>query len=98
MRRLLLAGLMFVITLISGLATAQEDAAQITHGPLSGEVSSDAVTLWARGSQPGTIVFEIADNADFSGDLISASVEASEEHDFIAETRVNGLEAGTQYY
>jgi alkaline phosphatase D len=32
---------------------------EVTHGPLSGEVSDTAVTLWARGNMEGTLAFTL---------------------------------------
>lgn len=96
MRKLLLISLILSL-LVSSHALAQESAG-ITHGPLSGEVSAEGVTLWARGENAGTLLFEIADNADFSGDVTSVEVEVDEDSDFTGETRVDGLTPATQYF
>lgn len=70
----------------------------ITHGPMSGEVSSNAVTLWARANADGELLFEISSNANFSEDIISESILLSAENDFTGEIRFTSLESSTEYY
>lgn len=53
---------------------AQNELLQITHGPISGEVSDTAATLWARGSEVGTLQFELVP-------LATAADEAEETAD-----------------
>lgn len=97
MRKFSISCLFLVILLGSGAALAQDPAA-ITHGPMSGEVSESAVTLWARGGAVGTLTFEVADNADFSGDLITATVEIAESADLTGEVRIEDLAPATTYF
>jgi alkaline phosphatase D len=70
----------------------------VTHGPISGEVSDTAATLWARGSVTGTLQFEVSESTDFSGDLLTGSVEISSESDFAGEALIEGLTPSQQYF
>lgn len=76
----------------------QASGPALTHGPVSGEISDASAVLWARGSLTGTLQFEIASSADFSGDLLTASVEVGAETDFTGEVLVDGLEPGQPYF
>jgi alkaline phosphatase D len=87
---------MLVITLLatllsSGIVQARGGELLITHGPISGEVTDTSAVLWARGNAPGLLTFQVADNADFEGDLIVASVHLDQASDFSGEVRVEGL-------
>jgi alkaline phosphatase D len=74
------------------------DIPAITHGPVSGEVSDTSIVLWARGSTPGVLKFEVAGNERFEGELQQASVEVTEASDLTGEVRVEELEPGQTYY
>lgn len=76
---------------------AQTDELEITHGPLSGEVSSTAVTLWARGNITGTLLFEIATTEEFTDTIVAPGIEVSLAGDYIGEVRVEELEPATEY-
>ncbi len=68
----------------------------ITHGPISGEVTDNSVALWARGSQPGLLIFEVvADGPAAAPITASAIVDASS--DFTGKARVDGLAPGQAY-
>jgi alkaline phosphatase D len=77
---------------------AQAPQPAITHGPISGEVSDTSVVLWARGNVTGTLEFEVADNAEFSGDLLTGSAGVAADGDFTGETLVEGLTPGQTYF
>lgn len=95
--------LVFVLALLLGLLTfvpatgrAQADEIGITHGPLSGEVTDTAVTLWARAGGAGTLVFDVTLADD--GELVTTvEVEVDEETDFAGKARVEELTPATAY-
>ena len=70
----------------------------VTHGPISGEVTDTSVMVWARGSERGTLKFEVAEDAAFSGSLKTASVEVAEANDLTGKVRVEGLKPDQPYY
>lgn len=70
----------------------------VTHGPLSGEVTATSAILWARGSEPGTLVFEVAEEATFNQPFEPVSVEVTEASDLTGKARIEGLSPGQQYY
>lgn len=80
--------ILFVLILWSVPAAAQDEVI-MTHGPLSGEITSTSVVLWARANAPGTIVFTL--------DHITAEAEVTEATDFIAEVTISALEPDTEY-
>jgi len=98
MRRTLLFILVMTLIWGAGAALAQEDEGGVTHGPISGEVRADAAVLWARGGAAGTLVFEIATEADFSGDLISAKTDVDAFSDYTGEVIIDGLSPATTYF
>ena len=89
--------LVFVAALAASPALAQGGGPAVTHGPLSGEVTATSAVLWARGSEAGMLTFEVADNPDFTGELVTASVEVTAATDFTGEVRVEGLAPGQSY-
>ena len=96
--RKLLALMILGISLVGNVALAHGGVLLITHGPISGEVTATSVVLWARGNAPGVLTFEVADNPNFDGDPITASIELREEDDFTGEVRVTGLTPATDYW
>ena len=81
----------------TGHSVADEPPA-VTHGPISGEITANSVVLWARAGWPGTLTFEVADNADFEGALISATVDVDGTTDLTGEVAIEGLQPATQYH
>ncbi len=80
--------------IIVTVSSAQEEAAEtvtgITHGPLSGEISADSATLWARGSAVGTLTFVLT-----ATDSLTVAID--EATDFTGEITVTELEPSTTY-
>ncbi|MCB0036675.1 MAG: PhoD-like phosphatase N-terminal domain-containing protein, partial [Anaerolineales bacterium] len=80
---------------------------QVTHGPMSGEVTNTAVTLWARSNVSGTLQFALVPAAEisltetisdnFAAPIALATVETTAEADFTGEVRVDGLEPDSNY-
>lgn len=97
MRRWLIIGFV-VVSLLGGVATVQGQGAAITHGPLSGEVTATTVNLWARGSQAGTLRFEVAEGLEFAEIAASGEVVISTAQDLVGQVTVQGLKPATQYY
>ena len=75
---------------------AQDAATGITHGPLSGEVTADAVTLWARGAGEGELVFAVT-TADGTEPVAEATVTVDATTDFAGKARIDSLEPATRY-
>jgi len=96
----IIAGLI-VISLLGILPAntiAQEDTTSgISHGPLTGEVSADSATLWARGSEAGTITFDVFVGDNHTEVLLSVSVDVNNSTDFTGEVVVDGLTPNTAY-
>lgn len=76
---------------------AQEEAAQITHGPISGEVTDSSVVLWARGNISGTLTFEVSETDDFA-DVVSVTTEIGAAGDFTGEVPVEDLNPAQPYF
>ncbi|MCP4358565.1 MAG: hypothetical protein GY796_11160 [Chloroflexi bacterium] len=76
----------------------QSDELQVTHGPISGEVTATAVTLWARGNITGALQFELASTNAFTDTLGTGTVDVTPESDFTGETRIHSLTPGTLYH
>ncbi len=96
MRRMILT-LVLLAGLTTSVALAQSDGPAVTHGPISGEITPTSAVLWARGSEEGTLTFEIADNPDFAGDLLAFTVDVDESGDFTGEVLAEGLTPGQAY-
>lgn len=99
----LLLALTFSLSLLLPIAplqarTLQTNPLAITHGPISGEVTDTAATVWARGSQTGTVKFELSTNVKFTGKPLAQSITVTLPADFTAETRFEKLTPGTLYY
>ncbi|MCA9008033.1 MAG: hypothetical protein KDA70_22395, partial [Planctomycetaceae bacterium] len=69
--------------------SAQAAESGITHGPLSGEVTADGVTLWARGAGAGDLVFAVT-TADGAETVATATVPVDEATDFAGKARIDG--------
>jgi alkaline phosphatase D len=76
----------------------QSDELQITHGPISGEVSATAVTLWARGNVTGTLAFTLSSTAAFTDTLGTGTADITPAADFIGKARLTALTPGTRYH
>lgn len=66
--------------------------AELSLGPISGDVSADSAVLWARASAPGVVEFELA-----PADATLAPRGVDDSTDFIAIVRATGLRPGTAY-
>ena len=80
--------------LLASRSQAQEETPQITHGPISGEVTDSSAVVWARGNISGTLTFEVAETDDFA-DPIAITTEVGLENDFTGEALVEGVEIRT---
>lgn len=75
-----------------------DDTLQITHGPMSGEVTAETAVLWARGSEPGELRFELASTEAFTDTLAVAIALVDETTDLTGETAVDDLQPSTPYH
>jgi len=75
----------------------------VTHGPLIGEVTHEAATIWARGAGPGKALLQwwpcksVSDEPDAASRHSSVMEFSSKARDFTAKLRIRGLQAGTRY-
>ena len=94
MRKILFV--MIFIALLTNSIIAQE-ASTISHGPMSGEITDTSVVLWARASNEGQVVFEVAQDETFTDIAAAVSIDVNENNDFIAETIIENLDANSDY-
>jgi alkaline phosphatase D len=87
-----------LVMVVGGTAFAQDAAPQVTHGPISGEVTENSAVLWARGNQTGELVFELFQAPDFAGESFGAAVDVDESTDFTGQAAIDGLTPDTTYY
>jgi alkaline phosphatase D len=78
-------------------ASATEELPQVTHGPISGEVSASGITLWARGDRNGILTFVVSAADTPTQTIASAEVAIDEVGDFTGEVRIKGLTPSTEY-
>ena len=104
--------LIVLSTLVAGCA-AEPESEPITitngQGEIAGEVTADSVILHSRLTTEAVVVdgdvpgaqgvarFELATSDDFANAMESPWLEATAEGDFIVQTRMAGLTAGTRY-
>jgi alkaline phosphatase D len=75
-----------------------DESLQVTHGPMSGEVTAETAVLWARGSEAGELRFELASTDAFTDTLDVQIALIDEESDLTGETAVANLEPSTLYH
>jgi len=71
------------------------------HGVASGHPTQTAASLWTRVEgieRPGRIELEVARDAGFSDVVHRERVRAAQVRDYVARTRVGGLEPGERYF
>lgn len=90
--------LLFSLVILSQAGPALAQGPEITHGPISGEVTDSSVVLWARGSEPGTLTFEVTADLASGGETQTVTVEITEETDLTGETLIEGLAPDQPYY
>jgi alkaline phosphatase D len=78
-------------------------SATFTHGVASGDPLHDAVVLWTRavpntGSEPVTVRWEVATDAEFINLTHSGQTQVSAEHDYTIKVDVRNLNAGQTYH
>lgn len=75
----------------------QGSTPQVTHGPISGEVTDSSVVLWARGNLSGTLTFEVSETDVFT-DAVSATTEVTANDDFTGEVQLANLTPSQTYF
>ena len=106
------AQLVILSTLLAGCSADLElEPITITNGQgeIAGEVTADSVILHSRltteavivdgdvPGAPGVARFELAASDDFADAMESPWLEATPERDFVVQTSITGLTAGTRY-
>lgn len=94
MRKILFV--MLVMAFLINSIIAQEEN-NVSHGPMSGEIGDTSAVLWARASNEGSMLFEVAIDESFTELIASISIDVDESSDFIAQTLIETLEANTDY-
>jgi alkaline phosphatase D len=90
--------LIAITVAVDRLPGRAEGPVTFTHGVGSGEVTPDSVVLWTRVDRPGTLTVEVAEHADFTGEIIRAVAVAGAASDFTARIRVGRLRADRRYF
>src|SRR6056297_488686 len=73
-------------------------AAGMAHGPLLGNVRSDAVTVWLRTRQPGTFEVVYDDRLPLDRDSPALAGETAAANDQTTTVRITDLQPATRYY
>ncbi|MDA0833466.1 MAG: alkaline phosphatase D family protein [Planctomycetota bacterium] len=84
--------LLFGISLTSSLL----DAAELTHGPMVGHVTSTTTKVWARFSEPGEYSLNVRE-IDSRQPTVDVTESTNDERDLTVTWSVNGLLPGRQY-
>jgi alkaline phosphatase/alkaline phosphatase D len=108
------AALLFTVAALLAACAAEPAPEPITitngQGEIAGEVTADSVILQSRltteavivdgdvPGAPGVARFELASSSDFADVSESPWLEAAADGDFIVQTRMTGLAAGTRHY
>src|SRR5882724_8265623 len=74
------------------------DRPRITCGLQSGDVSTDSAVVWARADRPARMQIECSSVESFKTIIHASSVEALPDHDFAANTLLEGLPAGQDIF
>ncbi len=112
MRTTLLSLMVFIASLGGCSREPQSEPIHMTNGQgeIAGEVTADSVILHSRLTTeavmvegdvpgvPGVARFEVADSTSFVNVMESPWLEATANHDYIVQTKMAGLSAGTRYY
>lgn len=70
----------------------------VTHGPISGEITEESAVLWARGNQTGTLVFEVATDANFTIIVNTSKHVVNAQSDFTGKVSVAKLKPAQTYF
>ena len=89
--------LMSLILCLTAVASAEEDANYISHGPILGRVSSDGIGVWARTGYTGKF-YVVYGTAPDRLDQVTKPVNTRLEHDNTAWIHITGLKPNTKYY
>ncbi len=81
----------------STLAHAQRDPIRLTHGPMLGNPTAHAMSVWARTSDPGQFEVHYGTQAERL-DQVSPPATTSLDHDNTGVARLTELKADTRYF
>ncbi|MEZ6119083.1 MAG: alkaline phosphatase D family protein [Pirellulaceae bacterium] len=74
-----------------------ESQANLVHGPMLGNVTSNGMDVWLRTDRPATVQIAVS-RSPHSPDQLSNSVSTTEEADMTTVVRLTGLASGSRYY
>lgn len=84
-------------------STSAKSNAVFTHGVASGDPLQSAVIIWTRAlpespSVKADVLWEVADDSNFSNVIASGNVEAAANNDFTVKVDVTGLSPDNEYF
>ncbi len=96
-RQFLLLSTLASLLLLPSLAQDHRDPIRLTHGPMLGQPSAHAVSVWGRTSEPGEFTVKYGTEAD-QLTLTSAPALTQIDRDNTGVTQLTGLKADTRYH
>ena len=95
-----IAGLLLITTLLGGLLTSPSpaSAAELTHGPVVGGVTSSSANIFIRTDLAANVVLRYGTDPNFATYLTTARFSTSSASDFTKIIPLTGLTADTTYY
>ena len=70
----------------------------LTHGPVVGGVTDESAVFVLRTDTNAIVQVELSTVTDFSDSNLSTAFSTENDSDYFGKVRIEGLEAGTQYY
>ncbi|MCA9063028.1 MAG: alkaline phosphatase D family protein [Planctomycetaceae bacterium] len=89
--------MMLMLLLLTSLPVVGEDPPTMTHGPMLGMPSSEAMKIWARTSRPTTFTVRYGPSENELSST-SAAAQTSLEHDNTGSVLLHSLQPATTYY
>jgi alkaline phosphatase D len=86
-----------LLCLLLGLSFSAADAAEITHGPILGRLTSDGIGVWARTSRPMALRVRYGTEPG-QFDTTTEPTQTELNHDNSGWIHLTGLKPGTRYY
>ena len=87
-----------VIGLLAVTLPVRAPAAEISHGPMLGNVTARSVRVWARTDRPGEFRVRYSEKSDWRGARVSAAVATAAIRDNTGWTELTDLKPDTLYH